>query len=410
MTPAVPSPVKILRIITRLNVGGPAQHVTFLAERLNEGGFSTSLAAGSLGRGEGDMGPLAARRGITVTFVPELGNERGPIGDLRALLHLYRLVREQQPTVVHLHLLKARFLGGIAARLAGVPLVVETVHGHLLDGYYGPLKTRLILTAERFIARWIVDGVLVLSESQRSELLRRGIGAPEKMHVVPLGLELERFLATPRRGGRLRRELGVPDSTLLVGTVGRLVPIKGYTYLLHAVREVADAVGGSLAVVVVGDGPLRQVLEVEADHARIGHLIKFLGWRSDVAQVYSDLDVFVQPSLNEGTPVSLIEAMAAGTPVVATRVGGVPDVVDDGCSGLLVPARDPSALAQAIVRLWRDPALRQRMGDDARRRVQPGYDISDLVARLQALYLQLLTNRTTAHDRRAVVEKQSIQP
>jgi glycosyltransferase involved in cell wall biosynthesis len=410
MRPTVPGQIRIVRIITRLNVGGPAQHVTYLAERMHDAEFSTALIAGSLSRGEGDMAPLAARRGVGVTYVSALGNERGFLDDLRALLHLYRLIRRERPTIVHLHLFKARLFGGIAARVAGVPLVIETLHGHLLSGYYGPIKTGLIAAIERFVGRWIADAVVVLSESQRQELLRRGIGTSEKIHVVPLGLELGRFLSTPRRLGSLRRELAVSDDTLLIGAVGRLVPVKGYTLLLEAMRHVAATVAPPLAVIVVGDGPSRRSLEAEAHRLQIRHMVRFLGWRNDVEHVFSDLDMFVQPSLNEGTPVSLIEAMAAGTPAIATRVGGIPDVVDGEHTGLLVPPGDSLALAQAILRLGRDPHLRRRIGEAGRRAVFPRYDIAELVARLRTLYAQLLVNRSALTGRSLAVKDNPIHP
>jgi glycosyltransferase involved in cell wall biosynthesis len=404
MRPAASPQIKILRVITRLNIGGPAQHVTFLTERLNGGVFASALIAGALGRGDGDMGPLATERGIPVTVVPALGNDRGLIDDLRALLSLYRLMRAQRPTIVHLHLLKARCLGGIAAKLAGVPLVVETLHGHLLGGYYRPLKQRLILTFERFIGRWLADRVIVLSETQREEVLRLDITVPEKVDVVPLGLELERFISASQHRGSLRQELGIGQDAFLVGVVGRLVPIKGYDVLLHAVRMISTLVADRLMVVIVGDGPLRETLKVEAKRLGIDHLIRFLGWRRDVDRVYADLDVFVQSSFNEGTPVSLIEAMAAGTPVVATRVGGVPDVVDDGRSGLLVAPKDPAALAQAILTLWRAPDLRRHMGERARRDVYPRYAIDRLVARLEELYHETLANKGASRGLHPVAE------
>lgn len=390
-------PIKIMRVITRLNIGGPAQQAVYLTERMSDGRSSAALVAGALGPGDGDMSPMAVRRSVPVTFVPALSNGSGIVGDLRALLHLYRLIRRERPSVVHLHLLKARALGGIAARLAGVPLVVETLHGHLLQGYYGAIGARFVLAIERVIGRWLADAVIALSDGQRQALLRWRIAAPAKIHVVPLGLELEPFLADPAAPGSLRRELGIGEDRFVVGAVGRFVPIKGYGVLLRAVQKLAPVIGGQLVVVLVGDGPLRGELEAEAERLRIRHLVRFLGWRTDVAHVYPDLDVMVQPSFNEGTPVSLIEAMAAARPVIATRVGGVPDVVDDGRSGLLVPPGDPAALAEAVQRLWRDPVLRRRLGDEGRRAVYPRYGLDRLVAQLTDLYLRLLLRKAVTH-------------
>jgi len=392
-------PIKILRLITRLNIGGPAQHAVFLTERLNRGPFSSTLIAGSLGSDDGDMRPLAERRGIPVTFVPALSNCSRVLGDIRALLHLYRLMRRERPAIVHLHLLKARGLGGVAAKLSGVPLVIETMHGHLLRGYYGPAKTRLILAIERAIGRWIADVVIAISERQRQELLNWGIAPPEKIRVVPIGLELEHFVEGPKDSGSLRQELGIDEHTFLLGAVGRLIPIKGHGILLQAVKLLTPVMGERLMVILVGDGPLRNHLEADADRLRIRHLVRFLGWRDDMTRVYSDLDVIVQPSFNEGTPVAVIEAMAARRPVVATRVGGIPDVVEDGRSGLLVPPGDPPAVAEAILRLWRDPGLRRQMGEEGCRAAYPRYDIGRLASELTDLYLRLWTQKAEGPHR-----------
>ncbi len=404
MSPVVTRPIKILRIITRLNIGGPAQHVVFLTERLNDGSFSTGLVAGSLGRGDGDMRPMAKRRGVPVTFMPALSNDAGVIGNVRALFDLYRLIRIVRPAIVHLHLAKARGLGGIAAKLAGVPVVIETMHGHLLRGYFGPVKARLVLAIERAIGRWMVDAVVALSDEQRQDLLSWRIAQPEKIHVVPLGLELQRFLVVPPEPGSFRRELGIGEDVFLLGTVGRLVPIKGHGILLRAVKSVAPFMRQRLMVVLVGDGPLRNQLEADARSLQIRHLVRFLGWRDDLARVYADLDVFVQPSLSEGTPVSLIEAMAAARPVIAARVGGVPDVVEDGRSGLLVPPIDSEALAGAILRLWREPELARHIAAGARRAVHPRFDVDRLVAQLGDLYVRLLTEKMALENQRRLVK------
>lgn len=382
-------PLKILRIITRLNIGGPAQHVVFLTQGLDSGVFQSKLVFGAVDRGEGDMSYLLSGRGLAVVELDCLKNGAGLLGNLKAMLRLYQLIRREKPHLVHLHLLKARFLGGLAAKAAGAPCILETFHGDLFTGYYGSLKTQAILMAERFLGYFVMHKVVAISERVRENILRFRVAPPRKVTVVPLGLELEKFMHVETFAGRLRAELGIKKNNLLVGIIGRMVPIKGHRYFLQAAREVLR-VRPNVSFIVVGDGVLRKSLESECRQLGISESVFFLGWRRDVAKIYADLNVVVMSSLNEGTPVSLIEAMAAGKAVVGTAVGGVPDVVEDGVTGLLVPPEDPGALAGAIVKLLANDGLRRLLGGRAKAAVYPKYDVSGLVQDTKSLYLNLL--------------------
>ncbi len=382
---------RVIRVITRLNVGGPAQHVVHLTALLPGLGFASDLVCGRVDRDEGDMTAFALRRGVRPQVVPSLRNAATPVADLKACLTLFRLFRRARPDIVHLHLLKARVLGGLAARLARVPVVVETFHGTLFHGYYSPGVTRVLLAVERALARRM-DGIVAVSPAVREELVRHRVAPPGKIAVIPLGLELARLVRPDVRPGRFRTEMGVPPDAPLIGAVGRLVPIKGLEYLLEAAALVVRRRPAAVFV-LVGDGPLRLALENRARALGLVRQVRFAGWRMDVEHVYGDLDVVVLPSLHEGTPVSVIEAMAAGRPVVATRVGGVPDLLQDGETGLLVPPRDPAALAAAILDLLEDPTLRARLGEAARGAAYPRFDVTRLAADTAAYYRGLLARR-----------------
>ena len=381
-------PLKILRIITRLNIGGPAQHVVYLTQGLKEGNFQSKLVFGVVDQNEGDMSYLARGNGIAFTEIDPLKNEAGLLGNLRAFLQLYRLIRREKPNLVHLHLLKARFLGGLAAKVAGVPFVLETFHGDLFGGYYGFLKTQAILLAERILGYWVMDKVLAVSEGVKESLLRSRIASAAKVEVIPLGLDLEKFMHQPQLTGKLRQEMKFQGNDQLVGVVGRMVPIKRHCDFLQAACEVLR-VHPNVRFILVGDGLLRRDLEIECRQLGIHDAVTFLGWRSDLDRIYADLDVVVLCSLNEGTPVSLIEAMSAGKAVVATKVGGVPDVVEDGITGLLVPPKEPKALADAILRLLKDDDLRRSFGKNAGAAVYPKYDVSRLIQDMKNLYFNL---------------------
>lgn len=304
-------------------------------------------------------------------------------------------MRRCRPHIVHTHTAKAGLLGRLAARCAGVPVVVHTYHGHILDGYFSPLKTRAILTVERVLAR-VTDRLVSVSDTVQEELLAKGIGRPEQHTVVPLGLDLKPFLGAEGERGGLRKELGMGPGNQLVGIVARLVPIKDHETFFYAAREVASKVP-ACHFVVVGDGERRGELERLVGNLGLGSRVRCLGWRADLARIYADLDVVVLSSRNEGSPVSLIEAMAAARPVVATRVGGVPDLVEDGVTGLLVPAGDPGALARAVVTLLRDAERQRATGEAGRKRVYPAFSAERLLQDVDRLYTELLgTKRVVA--------------
>ncbi len=381
---------RVLRVITRLNIGGPAQHVILLTAGLSRKGWETALVIGRVDPDEGDMGDLAGRAGITPVVIDSLRNGTGPLADLRTLAFLYRLFRRERPALVHLHLLKARLLGGLAARWAGVPVVVETFHGTLLAGYYSPAVTRVLAWVERWLARRM-DAVVAVSPAVARELAAAGVAPEDRVHVIPLGLDLERFLGEGLRP-TLRRALALSEEVPLIGTVGRLVPIKGLDTFVAAAALIRRALPAA-HFVIVGEGALRATLARRVGAAGLSGQVHFLGWRRDLEALYPDLDLVMLTSLNEGTPVSIIEAMAAGRAVVATAVGGVVDVIEDGVTGLLVPPRDTSALAAAALSVLSDPDRRRRMGAAARAAVVPRYSAGRLARDVDALYRSLLARR-----------------
>ncbi|MBI5167600.1 MAG: glycosyltransferase family 4 protein [candidate division NC10 bacterium] len=380
--------VRICRVIARLNIGGPAQHTIFLTAGLDPSRYESILVTGREGKAEGNMRDLAEAKGVRLIYIPELGREISPGHDLVAFYNLYRLFREKRPDIVHTHTAKAGALGRLAAKLAGIPVILHTFHGHVLRGYYGPLKTNIFINIERFLAR-ITTCVVTLSEGQRQEILGFGIGRPDQVMIVPLGLELERFFNCHSRTGELKRELGLEAGARLVGIIARLVPIKGHHFFLEAARRVASLVP-SARFLVIGDGELRADLEAMARDVGISDRVCFLGWRLDLERVYADLDLLVLSSLNEGTPVSVIEAMAASVPVVATAVGGVKDLMEDGKTGILVPPGDIRSLAEAMVQLLEDEDKARSLAEVARRFIYPRYDTKNLITEMDRLYQRLL--------------------
>jgi glycosyltransferase involved in cell wall biosynthesis len=391
--PASEDRIKILRVIARLNMGGPALHVAYLTEGLRKRGYDTTLVAGSLARGEDSMAFVADAHGVEVVRIDELGREISPLRDLMATIRLAKLIRKERPQILHTHTAKAGTVGRVAARLAGSrkpPIVVHTFHGHVLRGYFGPVRSLLF----RLLERWLAGGttaLIAVSPQVRDDLVALGVAPRERFVVIRLGIELDERVA-PEQNGRAesRRYLGIPGDRFAVGWIGRMTAVKRTDDVLVAFKSLRES-GVDAVLCMVGDGPDRLQLEQRAHELGVARDTVFLGYQEDVAPFYAAFDTLVLPSGNEGTPVTVIEALAAERPVVATRVGGVPDVVRDGEDGFLVEAGATDDLADRLGRLARDPALRARMGRQGRERVLPRYAVDRLVDDVDELYRSLLS-------------------
>jgi glycosyltransferase involved in cell wall biosynthesis len=389
---ASPQQIKILRVIARLNIGGPAIHVVLLTAGLDQRRFASLLVSGSENPGEGSMLDYALAHGVQPISMPEIvGEFRLGARELKALASLYRVIRRERPQIVHTHTAKAGFVGRLAARLARVPVIVHTFHGHVLQGYYSPFKTALLRRMECGLA-YVTDGIIAVSEQVKRELVSYGVASADRIQVIPLGLELEPFLDGAASRGAFRRELQLDGVERLVGIVGRLFPIKNHYLFLEAAAQVAGEAPGA-RFVIVGDGVLRPDIERHARNLGLADRVIFTGWRRDLPRIYADLDVLAVTSHNEGTPVSAIEAMAAGCPVVATHVGGLPDLIRDGETGYLVPPGDAPALAAAVLRVLREPETAQRLGKAARMAARERFAAQRLITDMEQLYLELLERK-----------------
>ncbi len=381
------SEVRVARIIARLNVGGPAIHVCNLTSRLPSP-FVTRLYVGDVGPGEQEMPGAAALAGREPIRVAGLGRSIRP-ADALALFTLVRELRRFRPHIVHTHTAKAGALGRLAARAVGAR-VVHTFHGHVFDGYFSPNKTRAFLAIERGLAR-LSDAIVTLSPRQRADIVDRyRIAMPDRVHVIPLGFDFTSFDDATRHRGELRRELGLPSDVPLVASVGRLTAIKDHALLFHAFRLTRrDA-----HLVIVGGGEEMGRLQELVRTLGIEDRAHFVGFRSDIHRILADARVVALTSSNEGTPVAVIEALAAGCLPVATAVGGVEDVLDGGRWGKLVRTRRPEDFARDL-----DAALAEvpHMTADevaARKAYARGrYGIGRLVEEHEALYRSLLAEK-----------------
>ncbi|MEV7006431.1 glycosyltransferase [Streptosporangium sp. NPDC051022] len=369
-----------MEIIARMNVGGPANQVLEVYERLNREEFDHRLYTGDVDSGEGDHLRLRDAD-VPIHRVPGLGRAVRPTDDLRALKHLVGVMREFRPHVVHTQTAKAGALGRTAVRLAGVGSArAHVFHGHLLYGYFSPPKRYLYVRAERLLAT-MSDRLVTVGSRVRDDLLAAGIGRPGQYTVIPPGVRLG---PVPDRAAA-RAALGLPMDAPIVAYVGRLTRIKRPDRFLSVASAVLRRIPGC-HFVVCGGGELSG--EVERSIEPVRDSFHLLGWRRDVETVYAAADVVLLTSDNEGTPLTLIEAGMAGTPVVSTRVGSVAEIVRDGHTGLL-SAPDVGELAAHTVRLLSDPAFARRMGESALDWTTTSFGVERLVADTESLYRSL---------------------
>lgn len=416
-----------MRIIARLNVGGPARHVVWLTARLQNAEYESLLVAGVVPPGEDDMSSFARELGVEPFTIKEMSREISP-KDALTVLKLYRLMRRERPDLVHTHTAKAGTVGRVAgllyryltpSTLVGRPRpcrFVHTYHGHIFHSYYGKHKTRLFLLIEKALARLATDRIVVISPRQFHEIHETfGVGRREQFAVIPLGLDTAVFQGWQERREVLRRELGAADKDMLVGIVGRLTEIKNHSLFLEAValykeRHGVELKGGArVRFLIIGDGHLREALEKSAANLGIERDVLFLGTRDDPQNFYPALDLVALSSLNEGTPLTLIEAMANERPVVATAVGGVVDLLGDRvCQepgraqdsdngfqlyehGVSVRPNDAESFCRAIEYIIGDEDKRRAMGGRAALFVEQNYSVARLVSDIQNLYEELLT-------------------
>ena len=336
--------------------------------------------------------------GVQPVYIDQLRRELSFASDALAVRRIVQLIRRLRPTVLHTHTAKAGAVGRVAALLAGSarpPVVVHTFHGHVLRGYFSPTRARTFQQIERVLARRS-DALIAVSPEVRDDLVELGVAPAEKIVVVRLGLDLDRRLsADPSARAAVRAELGIPDDGFLIGWLGRMTEIKRVDDLLDACARLR-AKGVDAYLALVGDGPLRDELKDKAEALGIADRTRFVGFRESVGELYAAFDVVALTSANEGTPVTVIEALACGLPVVATDVGGVSDVVQDGRSGFLVPANDVAAVAARLEQLAGDPKLCSVMGESGRAFVVPRYSVPRLGEDIDRLYRSLLQEQRRA--------------
>ena len=385
---------KILHIITRLDMGGSAQNTLLtclelsrkyemvLVCGLSQESHMTDSEREAVDRQKDDAGV----NGVKIIPVLSLLRRINPVNDIRALYDLVRIIKTENPDVVHTHTSKAGILGRIAAKIARVPLNVHTPHGHVFFGHFGPILSRIFMWIERLFEP-LTDRVIVLTDGERKDYTDLNVYPADKLVQIHSGVDIEKFKQVPVCAVEKKRSLGLEQNGLVVGFVGWLLPIKGPMHLLKAMVDVWQDYEDT-NLVFIGKGDLDVDLRAAALRAGANGRVNFLGWRNDIDEIMPLFDIFVLPSLNEGMGRVIVEAMAAGKPVVASNVGGIPDLVKQNRNGLLVPPGDEKALAASIKQLISNPQKAKMMGQCGRKLCNQ-FSLEAMVEKIDNLYQEL---------------------
>ncbi|HEU4860225.1 MAG TPA: glycosyltransferase, partial [Chitinophagaceae bacterium] len=394
---------RVLRILNRLIIGGPSKNAVYLT-RYMQPDFDTMLVIGGKEDHEQDADFLAMANNIEPTCISEMKRSISPYNDWAAYNKLKKLIKEFKPDIVHTHAAKSGALGRLAAKHSNVPVIVHTFHGHIFHSYFNSLKTNFFIRSERYLAG-LSDAIVAISDVQKKELSGDfRIAAPDKFQVIPLGLDLDNFIVNQdEKRHQFRTEFDLDDDTVAIGIIGRLVPIKNHSLFLKGLKYVLDNTSVKVKAFIVGDGESRAAIQQMANslgikytkHTDLVHPdpLIFTSWRTDVDTIFAGLDIIALTSLNEGTPVSLIEAQAAGKPIVSTRVGGIADVVLENKTALLSEITDEKTFSDNLLMLVNDPLLRRKFSNAGKDYVISKFSYHRLVNDMSGLYHDLLDKK-----------------
>ena len=398
--------VRIIRIIDRLNVGGPARHVTWLTAKERAAEIETILITGVVPPGEGDMSWFTLKAGVIPHVIPEMSRELS-LRDLQVILKLVRIFLFFKPDLIDTHKAKAGAVGRVAALIYNLLTsnrcrVVHTYHGHIFHSYYSKAKTAMFLTIERLLALFATDRIITISPQQRHEIgTCFRVGQQWQHRMIPLGIDLSSSESAGFDNfNRLHDEIGIDRKIQLIGIVGRLCEVKNHRLFIDAIAMMKPGVDEGVRFVIIGDGHLRGDLESQVRANGLEHLVYLIGFRDDVMDLYKSLAVIALTSINEGTPFTLMEAMGCGVPVVSTAVGGVPDLMGnqrqsiDGITfwdhGLTVKRNDTATFARAMKYMLDHPVERSEMGGRASTYAQSSFTKERMISEIHELYRDVL--------------------
>jgi glycosyltransferase involved in cell wall biosynthesis len=372
--------VRILHIITRLDKGGSADVFLDLTLGLKEMGHDVCIAVGPTRDPQTDLAAFSSRTGIPVHHIKYLKRDCLPFNDILAFFKIMKLIRKIKPDVLHTHSSKAGFIGRIAGRIAGVNVVVHMPHGHIFYGYFSSFKARLFIFLEK-IAALFADKILTLTEIEKKDYIQEKIAEENKIVTIPCGIDIDRYALS---GSTIRDEFGISPDKPVIGWVGRTEPVKGCEFFLKACCLIKKEMP-SARFLLVGEGALKEEMEALAQSLGITEEVIFAGYRTDMPEIMNSIDLLLHTPLNEGLGRVLLEAMTCEKPIVSANVGGIPEIIEHEMEGLLVPAEDHVSMAEATLKVLKDPELAKRLGQAGKKKAM-NFSTENMVRKINCLY------------------------
>ncbi len=395
--------IKILQVVTELAIGGAQDHIIYLCDLLDKNKFHVTMLSGTQSTSEKDCIDDVRRKNIHLIQLSQMTRQINPLQDLQAVLRMTVYIRRERFDIVHTNSSKAGILGRFAAKLAGVPVIIHTVHGWAHHDYMSWWRRSLYIILERISATY-TDRLIAVSELNVEKGLNDKIGKRHKYSVIRSGIDLDKFRRSDIDVNYEKKKWNINPSGKVVGSVTRFFPQKSPYDFIRMANEILKNYNNT-TFVLVGDGPLRDTIESLIADFKISNKVILTGFRSDIPELLSMMDIFVLTSLWEGLPRVLLQAMVMGIPIVATQVDGVPEAVMHGQNGFLVPPRDFHALAERTLQLIQNPTLVKKMGEAGKKMVDPEFCIKEMVRKTEELYENLfmlksrITFAKTFHDR-----------
>ena len=391
---------KVLRIINRFNLGGPTYNAAYLSKYMAPE-FETLLVGGAIDKAEGNAEYIVHSLGIEPLIIPEMRRSINPYFDIKAYKIIKKIISDFKPDIVHTHASKAGALGRMAAYEMKVPVILHTFHGHVFDAYFNELSSNLYINIERYLAKKS-NSIIAISDIQKHDFAYKYKICPEeKIKVIPLGFDLERFQENiEEKRKKFREEYHIEESEIAVAIIGRLVPIKNHEFFIKAVKFVSENTKRKFRVFIVGDGECKNSIQRKAIEIGLSqtdnrndsnkHLITYTSWVKEIDKVIAGMDIIALTSLNEGTPVSLIEAQAGNKPIVSTNVGGIENVVIPNVTALLSSNNDTLKFAENILKLIESDDIRKEMSTKGWEFVKEKFHFTRMVRDMKEFYYDLL--------------------
>lgn len=392
---------KILRIINRFNLGGPTFNAALLTKHLTPD-YETLLIGGKEEKSEKSSMHILDELGLKPQFIDSMQRDIGIKNDREAYKEIKKIIKSFKPDIIHTHASKAGAIGRYAGIAYGKSKLVHTFHGHVFHSYFGAFKTNVYKNIERALALK-TDKIIAISQRQKLELVKKyGICSEDKVQVIPLGFDLDKFhCGRAEKRNSFRTKFGLDDDEIAIGIIGRLVPIKNHHLFIDAIKSLKVNSKRKIRAFIIGDGEEREALKTYTNQIGLDFLngdfengmkatVHFTSWIKEIDWANAGLDIIALSSLNEGTPVSLIEAQAAGTPIITTKVGGVRDIVQNNKTGIIVPANNPNLFIKKLQILVEDEQLRKKMSDNGWDFVKDKFHFNRLVKDMRDLYENLL--------------------